>query len=55
MFDMPTEGGGLPMLHILNYLNTYNNTYAIPTSRHRHVLRVHDLHWLNDAMWAKYS
>lgn len=57
LFDMPTEGGGLPMLHILNYLNTYNTAYGAKDSDINAIGTFYGfttLHGLNDAMWAKY-
>src|SRR5690606_20739473 len=32
IFDMPSMGGGIPPLHTLNYLNSYNSAYSIPDS-----------------------
>ena len=57
LFDMPTEAGGLPMLHILNYLNTYNTAYGTKDSDISAIGTFYGfttLHGLNDAMWAKY-
>ena len=57
LFDMPTEAGGLPMLHILNYLNTYNTAYGAKDSDISAIGTFYGfttLHGLNDAMWAKY-
>src|SRR5216110_1953534 len=62
LFDFPQHKNGAPLLHILNYLNTYNEVYkAAPGS----VGAVGTLYALgsqssiplgfNDAMWAKYA
>jgi intracellular sulfur oxidation DsrE/DsrF family protein len=57
LFDSPQENGGLPMVHILNYLNTYNSAYGVKDSEINTVGTFYGfttLHALNDAMWAKY-
>ncbi len=57
LFDMPTDAGGLPMVHILNYLNTYNQAYGAKDSEIAAVGTFYGattLYGLNDAMWAKY-
>src|SRR5437660_4339778 len=61
LFDFPQHKNGVPLLHILNYINTYNQVYkAAPGS----VGAVGTLYGIgtqasislafNDAMWAKY-
>jgi hypothetical protein len=61
LFDFPQHKNGVPLLHILNYINTYNQAYkAAPGS----VGAVGTLYGIgtqasiplafNDAMWAKY-
>jgi len=61
LFDFPQHKNGVPLLHILNYINTYNQAYkAAPGS----VGAVGTFYALgtqssiplafNDAMWAKY-
>lgn len=57
LFDMPAEGGGVPMLHVLNYLNTYNSAYNVKDSDISAIGTFYGgitLFGLNDAMWAKY-
>ena len=57
LFDMPAEAGGLPLLHILNYMNTYNQAYGAKDSEVNAIGTFYGfatLHGLNDAMWAKY-
>ena len=62
LFDFPQHKNGAPLLHILNYLNTYNEAYkAAPGS----VGAVGTFYAIggqasiplafNDAMWAKYA
>src|SRR6516225_9820963 len=62
LFDFPQHKNGVPLLHILNYLNTYKEAYkAAPGS----VGAVGTFYAIggqssiplgfNDAMWAKYG
>ena len=58
LFDMPTEAGGLPLLHILNYVNTYNSAYGAKDSDVNAIGTFYGFttfHGLNDAVWAKYK
>ena len=58
IFDMPLPAGGLPMLHVRNFLNTYESAYSL---RHPDVNAVAGLYYmtvplaLGDALWAKYK
>lgn len=58
IFDMPQPAGGLPMLHVRNYLETYRAAYGLS---HPDVNAVVGLYYmtvplaLDDAMWAKYQ
>lgn len=55
--DMPGFNDGLPPVHILNYLNTYNTAYSVPDSDINVVGTFYGSTTLlaaNDAMWAKY-
>jgi intracellular sulfur oxidation DsrE/DsrF family protein len=57
LFDAPADAGGLPMVHILNYLNTYNTAYGVMDSDINVIGTFYGfttLHGLNDATWAKY-
>jgi hypothetical protein len=57
IFDMPTEAGGLPLLHMLNYINTYNTAYGAKDSDINAIGTFYGfttLHGMNDATWAKY-
>jgi intracellular sulfur oxidation DsrE/DsrF family protein len=57
LFDMPSFGGGLPMVHVLNYMNTYNTAYGARDADINVVGTFYGgttLLAANDAMWAKY-
>ena len=57
LFDMPAFDDGLPAVHILNYLNTYNTAYNVPDAQINTVGTFYGQTTLlaaNDAMWAKY-
>ena len=63
LFDFPQHGDGMPLIHILNYLNTYKNAYGEPASSVNAVGTLYGapgtpasipLGW-NDAMWDKYK
>lgn len=62
-FDAPQHGDGLPLIHIMNYINTYRNAYGVPASRINTIMTCYGapgkpstmpLAW-NDAMWEKYK
>ena len=62
-FDASQHGGGLPQIHVLNYINTYQKAYNVPNSAVNTVFTAYGapggpatmgLAW-NDAMWAKYK
>ena len=58
IFDMPQPAGGLPMIHVRNYLDTYASAYGL---RHPDVNAVAGLYFmtvplaLTDPMWQKYK
>jgi hypothetical protein len=63
LFDFPQHGDGLPLIHILNYLNTYKSAYGVPASSVNAVGTFYGppgvpasipLAW-NDVVWAKYK
>lgn len=57
LFDMPAIADGLPMVHILNYINTYNTAYSVADRDISTVGTFYGQTTLlaaNDAMWAKY-
>lgn len=57
-FDMPNPSGGLPQIHILNYLNTYREAHKAKPSDVKVVASLYFMTTLlafNDEMWAKYK
>ena len=58
IFDMPQPAGGLPMIHVRNFLNTYRDAYGL---RHPDVSAAVGLYYMTvplaftDAVWAKYQ
>ena len=62
LFDFPQHKNGFPLLHILNYLNTYNAAYKTTPGQVGAVGTFYALGTessislaFNDAMWAKYK
>jgi intracellular sulfur oxidation DsrE/DsrF family protein len=62
LFDFPQHKNGAPLLHILNYLNTYNEAYKTAPGTVSAVGTFYSLGaqssiplGFNDAMWAKYG
>jgi hypothetical protein len=62
MFDFPQHKGGAPLLHILNYLNTYSEAYKVAPGSAGAVGTFYSIGnqssislAFNDAMWAKYG
>jgi hypothetical protein len=62
LFDFPQHKGGAPLLHILNYLNTYNEAYKSTPGSVGAVGTFYSIGnqssialAFNDAMWAKYA
>ncbi len=57
-FDAPAVGGGIPLVHIMNYYDTYNKAYGVKDSDIDAVLTFYGsttLYGINDAAWAKYK
>lgn len=57
IYDMPNFEGGLPLVHMLNHMNTYNTAYGVQDSGINLVGTFYGNTTLvaaNDAMWAKY-
>ena len=57
-FDTPSPNGGIPLIHVLNYYDTYNKAYGVKDSDIDAVLTFYGsttFHALNDAAWAKYQ
>src|SRR3954464_6019520 len=62
LFDFPQHKNGLPLLHILNYLNTYSAAYKTTPGEVGAVGTFYGIGGqssiplaFNDAMWAKYG
>ena len=62
LFDFPQHKGGVPQLHMLNFLNTYAQAYKVPAGQAGAVGTFYGLGSqasislaFNDAMWAKYA
>jgi len=62
LFDFPQHKNGAPLLHILNYLNTYNEAYKSAPGTVGAVGTFYSIGsqssialGFNDAMWAKYA
>ena len=56
-FDTPNANGGLPLVHIMNYYDTYNKVYGVKDSDVNAVLTFYGgttFYALNDVAWAKY-
>lgn len=57
LFDTPAPAGGIPLVHIMNYYDTYNRAYQVPDSDIDAVLTFYGgttLYAVNDSAWAKY-
>jgi intracellular sulfur oxidation DsrE/DsrF family protein len=62
LFDFPQHKNGMPLLHILNYLNTYSTAYKVGPGQAGAVGTFYGIGnqasialSFNDAMWAKYQ
>lgn len=56
-FDNPTPNGGIALVHVMNYYDTYNKTFNVKDSDINAVLTFYGgttLYALNDSAWAKY-
>lgn len=56
-FDSPNPGGGIPLVHVMNYYDTYNKAYNVKDSDIDAVLTFYGattFYGLNDAAWARY-
>jgi intracellular sulfur oxidation DsrE/DsrF family protein len=57
LFDAPTPNGGIPLVHVLNYYDTYNKAFGVADKDVNGVLTFYGattFYALNDAAWAKY-
>jgi hypothetical protein len=62
LFDFPRHNNGMPLLHILNYLNTYSTAYKTAPGQVGAVGTFYGIgsqssipFGFNDAIWAKYQ
>ena len=56
-FDAPAPGGGIPLVHVMNYYDTYNKAFGVKDADIDAVLTFYGattFYGLNDAAWAKY-
>lgn len=57
-FDAPAPNGGLPLVHVMNYYDTYNKAFNVKDADIDAVLTFYGattFYGLNDAAWAKYQ
>jgi len=57
-FDAPTANGGIPLVHVMNYYDTYNKAFSVKDADIDAVLTFYGattFYGLNDAAWAKYQ
>src|SRR5215204_3365983 len=57
-FDAPAPGGGIPLVHVMNYYDTYNKAFGVKDADIDAVLTFYGsttFHGLSDAVWAKYN
>jgi len=58
VFDTPVPDNGIPLVHVMNYYDTFNKSYGVKDSDIDAVLTFYGgvtLYALNDAMWSKYK
>jgi len=58
LFDFPAVGGGIPLVHIMNYYDTWNKAYGVADTDIDAVGTFYGattFFGLNDAVWAKYK
>jgi hypothetical protein len=58
LFDAPKPEGGLPLVHVMNYYDTYNQAFGVKDADVDAVLTFYGgttFFGLNDAMWQKYA
>src|SRR5215207_7332239 len=57
-FDAPAPAGGIPLVHVMNYYDTYNKAFGVKDADIDAVLTFYGsttFHGLEDAAWAKYA
>lgn len=58
LFDAPSPEGGIPLVHVMNYYDTYNKAYGVKDADIDGVLTFYGastFYGLDDAAWAKYG
>ncbi len=58
LFDAPDANGGIPLVHVMNFYDTYNKAYGVPDKDINGILTFYGnitFYGVNDAMWAKYK
>ncbi len=58
LFDTPAPGDGIPLVHIMNFYDTYNKAYGVKDADIDAILTFYGsttFHGVNDAMWSKYK
>lgn len=56
-FDSPSPNGGIPLVHVMNYYDTYNKAFGVKDADIDAVLTFYGattFYGLSDAAWAKY-
>jgi hypothetical protein len=57
LFDAPATANGVPLVHLMNYYDTYNSAFNVPDTDIDGILTFYGFttfHGLTDAMWSKY-
>jgi len=57
-FDNPSPNGGIALVHVMNYYDTYNKAFGVKDVDVKAVLTFYGattFYALNDAVWAKYK
>ena len=57
-FDNPSVGGGIALVHVMNYYDTYNKAFGVKDADVKAVLTFYGattFYALNDTMWSKYK
>ena len=58
LFDAPATANGVPLVHLMNYYDTYNTAFKVPDKDIDGILTFYGFttfHGLTDAMWSKYN
>lgn len=58
LFDAPAPQGGVPLVHVMNYYDTYNKAFNVSDKNINGILTFYGstvFHGVSDAMWAKYQ